>query len=206
MPSCQFHFHGRLTGRKAACPTRPATGPRPLPSHGGPGGREMADRPPRCPSAGSGRRQSPPGTSMRCLPPDRPSTDGEEAVEHFGAIAVYVADGGPDLGVAVAVQRLLDEIDEAGLALQCCQERDRLAAGRLRRLLGWPGLGTVLSGIFACGFAPPSLFFIFPFLRILTACHTTNSRNKTATMVASTSHTWSMGIKPFFRYFVFRDS
>ena len=61
--------------------------------------------------------------------------NGEEAIQHLAAIAVYVAGRRADLGVAIAVQRLLDEIDEAGLALQSGQERNRFAPRGLRRLL-----------------------------------------------------------------------
>ena len=55
------------------------------------------------------------------------------------AAAMHVANGGADLGVAVSGQRLLDEIDKPGLALECGQKRDCIAAGRRfgrRRLLG----------------------------------------------------------------------
>ena len=41
---------------------------------------------------------------------DRPQR--EEPLQDFAALAVDIAGGGADLGVAIALQRLLDEVDQ----------------------------------------------------------------------------------------------
>ena len=46
----------------------------------------------------------------------------EEPIDHRRAIAMHVAGGGTDLGVGVTVERLLDEVEESGLALQGGQQ------------------------------------------------------------------------------------
>jgi len=64
----------------------------------------------------------------------------EHSVERFAAVAEDVTSGGADLGVRVTVERLLDEIDEPGFALQGGQEREGFATnGRFRSRLGGHG-------------------------------------------------------------------
>ena len=94
---------------------------------------------------------------------------GEHPREHVAAIPVNVASRGADLGIGVAGQRFLNEIDEAGLALQAAQERDGLAAcGRL-----WYGRGRLLR----CGAGAGSAAGAAP-ASICATCSATAARNR----------------------------
>ena len=58
---------------------------------------------------------------------------GEQPVEHLAGVPVHVPHGGPDLGVVVAGQVFLQEIDQPGLPLQRRQQNERvLPRGPLR--------------------------------------------------------------------------
>lgn len=54
----------------------------------------------------------------------------ENPLERRAALGQTGPGGGADLRVAVLVQRLLDQIDQPRLALQSCQQSDRIAADR----------------------------------------------------------------------------
>src|SRR5690349_21639843 len=58
----------------------------------------------------------------------------EKAIQDRGRIGQDVAGGGSNLFVAKLSQRLQDQIDQTGFALQRREERNRLAAGRLGQL------------------------------------------------------------------------
>ena len=125
---------GPRSARRRRCPTRWATRKSSPPSRDGPAGRGTAARRPRCPSDASGPDRSRRDLHLGPFSSLDGRPQGEQPLQHGAAVAVNVAGRRADLGVGVAGQRFLDEIDESGLALQRGQQRDRLAAcRRLRR-------------------------------------------------------------------------
>ena len=115
---------------------------------------------------------------------------------------MHVADGRSDLGIVIALQRFLDEIDETGLALQSRQERDRLAADRLRRLFGNRRLESAFSATFACGFVSAALSpSNFRFSSTSATCRATGPWNKTRKKIRMASQIRPISVKPFFEVF-----